>query len=144
MLLCLAGVVFTGCNDPGTIDLDFTGQPVRFFIHHRGWPRPFHWPRVTEFAIASEEDGAIWQLRSEDSEGQPARELAIIYGRLPPGFVQEFPAGSTAPVPLQRGRTYYVAAGGPRAVYRMVFALPITALEHEHPRPTTTTSAPAR
>lgn len=121
---CAAGVFLCGCNRPGAIDVDLTSHPVRFLIDHQGWPRPFVCPRVTEFAVASDEDGAVWQLAAESAEGIPARELAIVYGELPRGFVQIVPA-SGQPPRLMEGRTYYVAAGGPRSVYRIVFALPL-------------------
>ncbi len=121
---CAVGLVLCGCNRPGAIDVDLTSHPVRFLIDHRGWPRPFMYPRVTEFAVASEEDGAVWQLAAESAEGVPAKELAIVYGERPRGFVQTVPT-SGRPPRLMEGRTYYVAAGGPRSVYRIVFALPL-------------------
>ncbi|QDV89040.1 hypothetical protein RAS2_01010 [Phycisphaerae bacterium RAS2] len=121
---CAAGVFLCGCNRPGAIDVDLTSHPVRFLIDHRGWPRPFMCPRVTEFAVASDEEGAVWQLAAESAEGVPARELAIVYGELPRGFVQTVPT-SGRPPRLMEGRTYYVGAGGPRSVYRIVFALPL-------------------
>lgn len=121
---CAVGLMLCGCNRPGAIDVDLTSHPVRFLIDHRGWPRPFMYPRVTEFAVASDEEGAVWQLAAETAEGVPVKELAIVYGEVPRGFVQTVPT-SGRPPRLMEGRTYYVAAGGPRSVYRIVFALPL-------------------
>ncbi len=117
-----------GCSGDGVIEVDFSSQQVRFIIDHRGWPRPFSWPRVNDFGIASEEDGPIWQLQTETLSGQPARQLAIIYGEVPRGFSQVFPSDNAAPKPLERGRNYFVAAGGPKQVYKAVFALPVDAM----------------
>ena len=89
-----------------------------------GGPRPFWFPRVTEFAVASEEDGVLWQLESIGSEGEPADSLAFIYGSPPQGFRQLDPVQGTAPKSLVSNRSYFVAATGPNAVYRVAFALP--------------------
>jgi len=112
-----------GCVPDQTIHVDLTAEPVRFIIDHSGWPAPFRYPRVTEFAIASEEDGAVWEIETVAPGGVPARDLAVIYGHVPEGFAQNRPPHASPP-PLVRGRTYFVAAGGSESVYRMVFALP--------------------
>jgi hypothetical protein len=125
LLLLAAGLLAGGCRDPETIQLDFTSHPVRFIIDHRGWPRPFWWPRLTEFAIATEEDGAIWQLQAPVDDGPLARNFVITYGEVPPGFMQVFPEKQDPPAPLRTGRRYFVAAAGPASVYRMVFSMPI-------------------
>ncbi len=123
--LCLTAV---GCGRPQAIDVDDSSIPYRFIIEHRGWPAPFKWPRVTEFAIGSDADELLWQLESVDPAGEPARRLAFIYGRVPPGFSQVHPKDSVPPKALEPGRSYYVGATGPGddAVYRMVFALSIS------------------
>lgn len=115
-----------GCHHEGAIRVDLSTGTPRFIIEHQGWPRPFWTPRVTEFAIASEEDGPIWQLESIDSRGLAAKQLVIEYGRVPAGFAQVYPEGGLRPRSLQTRRNYFVAAGGQRAVYRIVFAMPIT------------------
>jgi len=122
-----------GCG-PEPIDVDMSSSPVRFFIDHRGWPRPFWWPRVTEFAIADDRDELVWHLQADDETGRLAHKLAFIYGREPPGFHQVFPLEGAPPPPLVRGRTYFIAAGGPRAVYRMAFSLPVDSREHRQLR----------
>ncbi len=132
-------LVWTGCHRSNVIEVDLTTPPPRFVIDHHGWPAPFRWPRVTDFAIASDEDGAVWELRSEKMEGVPARMLAIIYGELPPGFLQVTPAKGARARPLVPGRTYYVGAVGPSSVYRIVFALPVGYWE---PMPSHPTSMP--
>ena len=119
----------TCCTRPQHITLDFSAAPVRLLINHEGWPRPFYCPRVTQFALASNEDGGSWELESDDPHGVPARQLAIIYGEPPPGFHQITPKDSARPAALELGRTYYVAAAGPKSIYRMVFALPLDTLE---------------
>lgn len=129
-----------GCQSVGVIEVDVTAQPPRFIVHHQGWPAPFHWPRVTEFAIASEEDGAVWELRSASSDGEPARQLAFIFGEVPPGFFQLTPDKAARARPLVVGRTYFVAAGGPSYIYRIVFALPVDTWTLDRPPPA---SAPA-
>jgi hypothetical protein len=129
-----------GCQRDGVIEVDVTAQPPRFIVQHRGWPAPFHWPCVTEFAIASEEDGCVWELRSAADGGEPARQLAFIYGEVPPGFVQLTPEKAARPRALVAGRTYFVAAGGASHVYRIVFALPVDYLTPVRPPPA---SAPA-
>ena len=141
----------TGCGrEPGSIEVDVSARPVAFTIHHYGWPRPFSWPCVTEFAIASDEDVAMWQLESVDPKGVPANQLMLVYGEVPDGFIQTAPAGQDEVKPLQVGRTYFVAAGGPDSIYRMVFALPMDGIAPMPPqlrrRPgvqPTTSSAPA-
>ena len=138
--LTLLLALLAGCQRDGVIEVDVTAQPPRFIVHHRDWPAPFHWPRVTEFAIASEEDGAVWELRSASSEGEPARHLAFILGEVPPGFVQLTPEKAARVRPLVPGRTYFVAAGGPSHVYRIVFALPVDMWTPVRPPPA---SAPA-
>lgn len=120
---------FSGCGRPETIEVDLTTLPVRFIVDHQGWPRPFWWPRVTEFAVASEEDGLLWQVESAEGEGEPADRLAFVYGQPPPGFRQVHPAEGAAPQTLMSGRSYFVAATGPKNVYRVVFALPQRAEE---------------
>ncbi len=127
-------LLYSGCNQPGTIEVDTTTRPVRFIVDHQGWPRPFWRPRVTEFAVASEEDGLLWQLESVRSEGEPADQLAFIYGKPPPGFRQLHPHEAAAPKRFVGGRSYFVAATGPNEVYRVVFALPQRA-ESLHARP---------
>ena len=134
LLLFIGAPALPGCG-PETVDVDLSCRPVRFIIDHQGWPRPFWWPRVTEFAIADSKDELVWHLRSSDPGGELARQLAIIYGRVPPGFEQVFPQKGNGPVPLQRDRNYYVAAAGPSAVYRMVFSLPLEAAEFTQPKP---------
>lgn len=127
-LLLVPSLVGVGCSRSGPIEVDVSSRPICFIIDHKGWPRPFWWPRVTEFVIASDETEAgelIWHLKSIGATGELARELAFTYGRAPPGFYQVFPAGEQAPEPLERGRVYYVAAGGKDTVYRMVFSLPL-------------------
>lgn len=120
---------FSGCGRPETIEVDLTTLPVRFIVDHQGWPRPFWWPRVTEFAVASEEDGLLWQVESSKGEGELADRLAFIYGQPPPGYRQVHPVEGTAPKSLISGRSYFVAATGPKDVYRVVFALPQRAEE---------------
>ena len=124
-----------GCGDPEPVQVDLSERPIRFLIDHHGWPRPFWWPRVNEFAIADDKDELIWHLKSSDPRGELAHQLAFVYGRVPPGFYQVFPEKDKAPSELRRDRTYYVAAGGERALYRMAFSLPVTALEFNQPQP---------
>lgn len=129
LLFLLLTTVSSGCSKPQTITLDFSSAPVRLLINHQGWPRPFSCPRVTQFAMASNEDGAVWELESDDPGGVAARQLAMIYGEIPPGFHQITPVGSARAPALISGRTYFAAAAGPRSVYRIVFALPLDTLE---------------
>lgn len=134
--LLTAGGIFiplSGCAVEGPIEVDSTTEPVRFIINHRGWPRPFWSPSITEFAIASEEDGPIWQLESADGAGVTARQLAIVYGQIPSGFVQAFPEQAKDPAKLKPGRNYFVAAGGPKAIFKVVFAVPIDGYAPELP-----------
>jgi hypothetical protein len=130
----------TGCGRAETVEVDLSSTPVRFVIDHSGWPRPFWWPRVTEFAIGSEEDDLLWQLQATDASGKLAHKLAFVYGEVPPGFTQVFPAVGKAAKSLIAGRSYYVGATGPNAVYRAVFALPIGPEEASR----RSTSRPAR
>jgi len=119
-----------GCGPyEGVIQIDQTAEPIRFIVHHDDWPRPFWYKRITEFAIASDQDGRIWELKSASPRGVGANQLALLYGRTPEAFTQSYPAGNERPGRLVRGRTYYVAAGGPRALYKMAFALPVTGWE---------------
>ncbi len=131
LLPCLA---VTGCGRPGPIEVDLTATPVRFIINHHGWPRPFWWPRVTEFAVASSESEAgelLWQLESTSVQGELAHRLAFVYGRVPPGFTQVYPGEAQPPEQPETGRVYYVAAGGQDSLYRMAFSLPLTLREAE-------------
>ena len=116
--------------------MDLSSRPIRFIIYHQGWPRPFWWPRVNELAVADNQDALIWHLKSSNAQGELAHQLAIVYGRVPPGFYQVFPEGDKAPAPFQRDRTYYIAAGGDHAIYRMAFSLPVEALEFNQRWPT--------
>ncbi len=116
--------------------MDLTSTPVRFIVNHRGWPRPFWWPRVTEFAVASsesEQGELLWQLKSTSAQGELAHRLAFVYGRVPPGFTQVHPGEAQAPEPPEPGRVYYVAAGGQDSLYRMAFSLPVTLRDVEEP-----------
>ncbi|MBN2561885.1 MAG: hypothetical protein JXQ75_13240 [Phycisphaerae bacterium] len=137
LLLLVAGLLLPvsglGCG-PEPVQVDLSSTPIRFVIDHKGWPRPFWWPRVTEFAIADGQNDLIWQLESSNPDGELAHRLAFVYGRVPPGFCQVFPASDAVPASLERGQTYYVAAGGPRALYRMAFSPQVEALEIMHPR----------
>jgi hypothetical protein len=124
--LVLGCCAFTsGCIEPEPVQIDLSSNPIRFIIDHQGWPRPLWWPRITEFAIASEEDGQIWELHTEGSKGVLAREIGIVYGEVPPGFYQTFPELNKHPARLEMGRTYYVASGGSKALYRLAFSLPV-------------------
>jgi hypothetical protein len=135
--------ILPGCHHVGVIEVDVTTQPPRFIVDQHGWPKPFWWPRVTEFALASDEDGAVWELRSESSRGKAARQLAFIYGETPVDFVQVTPEKSARPRALVPGRTYFVAAGGPSWVYRIVFALPVNYWTPVGPPPTSAPGAAA-
>lgn len=118
----------SGCAQLQSVDIDLTSTPVRFIIDHVGWPRPFGWPRVTEFAIASNQTEAgelVWYLKSVSEKGEFAHRLAFIYGRVSPGFYQVFPEEGRSAKPLEPGRIYYIAAGGDEVVYRMAFSLPV-------------------
>jgi len=131
-----------GCRGGENIGVDLSADTPRFIIHRPvlGWP--FRWPMVNAFVIASDEDGAVWELRSTDPSGLPARQLAIIYGRVPSGFYQVVPDENAAPKALRHGRIYYVGATGPKAVFRTVFSLPISPQELPKPsKPVPRTSA---
>ncbi len=132
LAVLMSCLVFPGCIKPGPIEVDLSSKPVRFVINHQGWPRPFWWPCVNEFAIATGEDDKgelLWHLESTDSVGEPAHYLAFIYGRVPRGFRQVAPEGERAARPLEHGKVYYVAAGGRGALYRMAFSLPVDPTE---------------
>ncbi len=122
---CLLCTCSPGCGGGENIGVDLSADAPRFLIHRPtlGWP--FRWTMVDAFVIASEEDGAVWELRSTDPAGLPARRLAIIYGQVPSGFYQVLPSESAAPAELRAGRLYYVGATGPKVGFRTVFALPI-------------------
>lgn len=119
---CLIGT-WAGCHRPGEIVVDLTGRPPRFTL---AGDRGGRWmgPRVTEFAIASARDELMWQLASVDDSGVAAEEFAVVYGQIPPGFRQVFPAENKAPRSLAPRTNYYAACGDSRQVYRIVFALP--------------------
>ncbi|MFQ5429664.1 MAG: hypothetical protein ACE5E1_05065 [Phycisphaerae bacterium] len=121
----LFGVVPTGCSGDYTIRVDLAEKRPRFIMHAPTWGRPFRGPKVSAFAIASNEDGELWELRSTDPGGEPARRLTFVYGEVPPGFFQVFPADDARPKPLRPGRTYFVGATGPASTFRAVFALPV-------------------
>jgi len=119
---CLAG----GCGRIQIMEVDLSGRQPRFLVNHRGWPRPFRIPGVTEFAIGGEDDDSVWwHVKSVAPEGEPADDLAFVYGQVPPGFRQVYPKDDAAPQPLEPGRNYLVAAGGRHHLYRVVFALPV-------------------
>ncbi len=121
----LALCVF-GCHDPTVIDVDFSDETPRFLIHHRTWGWPVLWPRVNAFAIASDEDGKMWELRSRLPEGVPARDLVFEYGETPTEFRQTFPIHDARPRRFSGGRNYFIGATGPNDErYRMVFGLPM-------------------
>jgi hypothetical protein len=127
--VCLVYACSFGCGGGENIGVDLSADAPRFLIHRPILGSPFRWPRVTAFAIASEEDDAMWELRSTNPAGLPARHLAIIYGRVPPGFYQILPNDNATPAALRKGRLYYVGATGPEAAFRTVFSLPIDSLE---------------
>lgn len=134
LILSAAPCLLTGCQKPQAVLIDYSTAPMRFVIDHQGWPRPFKSPRVTEFAIANDQDELVWQLAATEGGGAEARGFAIVYGEPPRGFEQVFPEKGERPRPLIRGRTYFVAAGGGSNVYRMVFALPQDPLEAHMPK----------
>ena len=139
ILFLLCCPLFAGCVRPEPVEVDLSARPVRFVINHTGWPRPFWWPRVTEFAVATgcdDEGELLWHLKSSSAAGELAHYLAFIYGRVPPGFHQVAPESGRVAKPLERGRTYFVAAEGKGALYRMVFSLPVESNELVHPRVT--------
>lgn len=121
-LLCMCSL---GCGGGEHIGVDLSADVPRFIIHRPSLGWPVRWPLVNAFVIASEEDGAVWELRSTDPSGLPARRLAIIYGQVPSGFYQVLPSENVAPAALRKGRLYFVGATGPKAGFRTVFALPI-------------------
>ena len=67
----------------------------------------------------------VWECKTADPTGVPARQLAIIYGETPAGFLQVFPKKPARPAPLHPGRTYFMGATGSEIDYRAVFALPV-------------------
>jgi hypothetical protein len=138
-VLSLQFCVSTGCQlPPQTIEMDVGAHPVRFLIHHQGWPAPLMWPRIDDFAIATQEE-VIWQLKATSGRGVPARDLAIAFGKPPDDFAQVLPEQNKSPRPLVRGKTYFVAAGSKQCLYRIVFSLPVDA---HLPLPTTTQPEP--
>ena len=129
LFLLLIVAFGVGCERPQSVLVDYSTPPMKFVINHQGWPRPFRCPRVTEFAIASDQDEEIWHVVSNDGDGAEARDLSIVYGDVPGGFRQVFPEKGEGPPPLRPGRIYYIAAAGSTTVYRMVFSLPLDSLE---------------
>lgn len=121
------GCTVAACNQPQQIQVDLSADRPRFIVDHHGWPRPFKIPRVTEFAIGTEDDSQVnWHLKSSLPSGEPADNLAFVYGQVPPGFYQVVPKEDEAPKPLEPGHNYLVAAGGDEQVYRIVLALPVS------------------
>lgn len=118
--ICLAG-----CGDQTIIEVDLSADKPRFTFDHSAAGWPFRQPKIDAFALASESDGLLWEIRALTPDGHPVRGFAIIYGDVPEGFHQIAPEGDARPRPLRSGRTYYVGATGPKSVYRTVFALPV-------------------
>ena len=118
--------------------MDISVQPVRFLIHHQGWPAPLMWPGVADFAIATQ-DEVIWQIKATSERGVPAQHLAIDFGKTPDDFAQVLPEQNQSPARLKPGKTYFVAAGGSQCTYRIVFSLPADA---HLPMPVTSQPAP--
>ena len=135
--VAISALLVCGCARPQHCEIDFSTYPPRFVIEHHGWPRPFWTPRVREFAIASDANEDIWQLEAKDPRGEPAKGLTVTYGIVPDGFVQKEPAVTARPPILVEGRKYYVAAGGNRYLYPMVFSLPVDWRQWIHNRSTT-------
>ncbi len=98
-----------------------------FVIPEHDWLAPFSKPTITEFAVATPDDdeNVVWRLAADTETGVPARGMAITFGTPPAGFRQIAPDESSRPRPLVPGRNYYVAAGGPTNVYRLIFAMPV-------------------
>jgi hypothetical protein len=133
------GLFACGCRSSeiqsGTIEVDLSAAQVRFIIDDRyGWQGLFRRPKVTNLAIASQEDELLWELRAVAAAGEPTDRLAFVYGQVPPDFEQVFPKGGASPKPLVAGRSYFVGVTGPREAYRVAFALPVHALDWQQDR----------
>lgn len=128
-----AGLV-VGCNGGGLggdrireMEFHVDDGVATFVIPEHDWLAPFSKPTITEFAVATPDDdeNVVWRLAAETETGVPARGMAITFGTPPAGFRQIAPDESSRPRPLVPGRNYYVAAGGPTNVYRLIFAMPV-------------------
>lgn len=53
----------------------------------------------------------LWEIVPTNADNKIRRLPVITYGKLPPGFIQKFPADGAAPRPLVQGKIYEV--GGP-------------------------------
>jgi len=126
-LPCVCSLLAGGCGASDRIAIDLSAPTPRFILNKPTWGWPFRWPMVNALAIASKQDGALWEIRTTDPDGLAAHRLAIIYGQIPPGFYQVVPDDNAHPPPLRAGRNYFVGATGPDATFRAVFALPIQA-----------------
>lgn len=110
------------------MELKLDAGVATFVIPQHDWLAPFDKPTITEFALASPDadEEIVWRLAAETEAGVPARGLAITFGVPPAGFRQVAPDETSRPRPLVPGRNYYVAAGGPTNVYRLIFAMPVS------------------
>jgi hypothetical protein len=52
-------------------------------------------------------DGTLWRL-DVPQDGRPVPSESVIYGEVPQGLVQRFPADGAAPEPLVEGQDYYL------------------------------------
>jgi len=125
VLAVFVGGLIVGCQQPNQIDITFEDEQPILTLRATRWDAGLQPTLVTGLAIASERE-ALWEIESSDPSGVPAADLVIPYGELPRGFVQLTPS-DRRPRPLRRGVTYYIGATGPEnAVWRAVFALPVS------------------
>jgi len=125
VLALLAGGLAVGCHQSNQIDITLEGERPILTLRAARWDADFQPTLVSGLAIATEGE-AIWEIETSDPTGVPAADLVIPYGELPRGFVQITPP-DRGPRPLRRGETYYIGATGPDdAVWRAVFALPVS------------------
>ncbi len=127
-LVLISYLSSTGCANEHRIEVDLSTTAPRFILTGKTWGWPFVWPRVNALAIGADSE-PVWELEALDKQGVAARELAIVYGEVPKGFVQKHPGGDVRPGRLIPGKTYYVGATGPGdEVFRTIFALPMDPL----------------
>lgn len=114
-----------GCQNSYRVEVDLSNPEPRFLMHGVTWGWPVRWPRVNALAIGAD-DESLWEIESIEKPGVQAKNLAIIYGQTPAGFVQNYPLRDARPRTLTQGRTYFVGATGPNnEIFRTIFALPV-------------------
>jgi hypothetical protein len=96
----------TDSNNPPSFSLSGSGNLISFGVTEVP-------PENQTQTIQRRSDVNIpmWSIEPRDADNKIRRLPVITYGKVPPGFAQQFPADGSPPAPLVEGKIYEAGGG---------------------------------